>query len=365
MPRDFYSVLGVAKEASKEEVKKAYRRLSKELHPDKHPGDKEAERKFKEINEAYEVLSDPEKRQQYDQFGTTAGPGGQGGPGGFGGFDFSGFQGFSNGDFGGLGDLFEGFFSGGGRGRKQKVSDRGGDREARLSVPFMDAVHGAEKQIMIDRLTQCGACSGSGGAKDSSLKDCEACGGTGQRTEASQSFFGVIRRSFACDACSASGKVHAKPCGACKGEGRLREHSAVSVQIPAGIQTGQTLRVNGYGDAGRRGDEAGDLYLHIEVEEDRRFQRDGDDIRTALSVSVVDAILGAEKEIETVHGRKTLKIPAGTQPGQVFRMKGKGMPILSSSRTGDHYTEVKVIIPEKLSRAEREVVEQWKKMQGD
>ena len=359
MPRDYYEVLGVARDASSEDIKKAYRRLSKELHPDKHQGDKQAEQKFKEVNEAYEVLSDASKRGRYDQFG-VAGAGQGGGPGGFGGFDFSGFQGFQDGFD--LSDLFGSFFGGSARGRRE-ASERGANREIRIKIDLLEAVTGVRREIVLERSAACPECDGKGAAKGSDLIKCPECGGTGQTVSSSQSFFGVIQHSQACARCGGSGKVPEKPCAACRGEGRKGMKDTVAVEVPAGIADGQTLRIAGYGDAGRRGTKAGDLFVHLSVTEDPRFRREGDDIHSLVALAVTSAILGDEIDVETVHGNVTLKIPAGTQPGQVFRLKGRGMPVLSSSRTGDHYVTVTVEIPKKLSREEKRLLEEWRKLQ--
>jgi len=361
VPRDLYAVLGVPRDASKEDIKRAYRKLSKELHPDRNKGNKETEQRFKEVNEAYEVLSDEKKKTMYDQYGRTSGPNGATGGGGgnpFGGFDFSGFQG---GDMGGLGDLFETFFSGRGSGGRRR-SERGQDMEVEMILEFADVVAGKDHTFSLRRPRVCSACGGTGAEKGEKLITCKECGGTGQVTRNTQSFFGTVRQAFVCPTCEGSGKMPEHPCKTCAGEGRTEERGEVSIHIPAGVQDGQTLRIRGEGGAGRRGAAAGDLFVVIRVRPDKRFERDGDDIRTTLSVPVVDAILGTEVSMETVHGPMTLKIPAGTQPGQVLRLKGKGLPVLNSSRMGDHFVVVNIDIPAKLSHAERKLIEEWRNM---
>lgn len=358
MPRDFYDILGLKRGASADEIKQAYRKLSKEWHPDKHKGDKKAEDKFKEINEAYESLSDPKKKQMYDQFGTT-GNGAGGGAGGFGGFDFSGFSG--NGQRVDFSDLFEGFFGGGGR-RSQPREERGDDREVAVTITFMESVTGVEQKFRVRKLTGCDTCKSSGAEPGAKTVTCGECGGTGQIVRQSQSFFGTIQQAVVCPKCRGSGKVPEKPCKKCSGEGRITDDATITLTIPAGIADGQSLRVRGEGDAGRQGATAGDLYVRIAVTPDKRFVREGDDIRTESVISVPDAILGTEISVETVHGVTTLKIPAGTQSGQVFRIKHKGMPVLNTSRFGDHYVTVTVEIPAKLSREERKLVEEWKNL---
>lgn len=352
--KDYYAILGLERSASADDVKKAYRRLSKELHPDKHKGDRGVEEKFKEVNEAYEVLSNPQKRQMYDQFGSADGSAGFGGPGGFdfGGFNVN-FNGQQNVDFG---DLFESFFGGQ---RAQARSDRGADREVQVRITFAQAVTGATRSFSVRRLARCASCDGGGAEKGSEIVSCEECAGTGQITRDARSFFGVIQQRVLCPRCKGAGKVPQRPCAVCSGEGRVATTEQVEVQIPAGINDGQTLRVTGGGDAGRLREAAGDLYVVVSVDADPAFQRDGDDIRTELHVHVLDAILGADVTVSTVHGPVTLSVPEGTQPGQVLRIRGKGMPVLGTHRTGDHYVTVQVDIPAKLSRAERKILQEW------
>lgn len=357
MAKDLYGVLGVPRSASADEIKQAYRKLSKEWHPDKHKGDKAAETKFKEINEAYEALGDPEKRKMYDQFGSTGGPGGIGGGPGMGGFDFSGFS--NGGDFS---EIFENFFGGAGGGNRRGASDAGQDREVEVTLELADVLEDAVREIDIRKLVSCDVCDGKGAEKGTAMKGCGTCGGTGQVTRTAQSFFGAIQQRSVCPECRGSGTVPEKPCPSCNGEGRRSERTTVKISIPAGVDDGQTLRVRGSGDAGRRGAAAGDLYVLIRVRQDPRFERDGADLKSELTVHAVDAILGADKEVDTVHGPVTLRIPEGTQPGSVLRIKGKGLPVLSSSKTGDHYVEINVEIPRKLSREERRILGEWQAM---
>ena len=357
MSKDYYAVLGLSKNASEAEIKKAYRDMSKKWHPDKHKGEKEAETKFKEINEAYEVLGNAKRKQQYDQFGTTGNAAGGGGFGG-GGFDFSGFQ---QGDMGDLGDMFSSFFGGGmggGQDRRGRRSNRGQDLQIRITIDFMDVVHGAQKHISLDKYSICKDCAGSGAEDNGKLITCSDCGGTGQITRTAQSFFGTIQQAVVCPKCQGAGQVPEKPCPTCRGEGRKKETVQVAIDVPAGIHDGQTLRIPGQGDAGAHGDASGDLFVQIRIKADAKFVRDEDDIRTDVHISVVDAVLGTEVSVETVHGKTTLKIPSGTQPNQIMRLKGKGLPVLSSSRTGDHFVTVKVDIPKKLSRQEKKLYEE-------
>lgn len=359
MAKDYYKTLGVEKSASAADIKKAYRDLSKKWHPDKHKGDKDAEAKFKEINEAYEVLGNEKRRQQYDTFGTA---GGSGGGQGFGGFDFSGFQ---QGDFGGFSDIFESFFGGaaGGGQRQSTRRSRGDDLQVRISINLQDVVHGTTKTISLQKFAQCTECSGSGSDGGKTVT-CSECGGTGQVVKTAQSFFGTIQQAMVCRQCSGSGQVPEKPCKKCSSEGRVQEKTQVQIEVPAGIEDGQTLRVSGQGNAGRQGESAGDLYVVVQVESDARFVRHGNDIHATATLSVLDAILGTQLKVPTVHGDVTLSVPAGTQPSQVLRVKGKGLPQLSSSRMGDHYVKMIVEIPKKLSRAEKKLLDEWRKIQN-
>ncbi|ALM10441.1 MAG TPA: molecular chaperone DnaJ [Candidatus Peribacter riflensis] len=362
MPKDLYAILGLKRGATKEEIKRAYRTLSKELHPDRNKDSKESERRFKEVNEAYEVLSDEKKRAMYDQFGTTGGPGGAGGAGSgpFGGFDFSGFN---TGDLGGLGDLFETFFGGGGarRGRREQ---RGRDLQIEIEVALTDVVEGIDRSLQLERQRPCKKCGGSGAEEGTKQVTCKECGGTGEITRTTQSFFGTFRQAAQCEACGGTGKTHEHPCKNCGGDGRVRSHEPVTIHIPAGMQDGQTLRVRGEGEAGVRGGAIGDLFVTVRIRPDAKFEREGDAIRSTVTIPVTDSLLGTEVPVHTVQGSVTLRVPAGTQPGQVFRLKGKGMPVLNSSRFGDHYVTVNVEIPTKLSKAEQKLVEEWKKMRG-
>lgn len=357
MAKDLYSVLGLQKGASAEDIKKAYRKMSKEWHPDKHKGEKDAEAKFKEINEAYEVLGNEEKKSQYDRFGTTGGPGGGQG---FGGFDFSGFAGGNAAD---LGDLFENFFGGGGRARGNQ--NKGVDKEIQLTIELKDVLAGIRYPLELKMFVSCDTCEGSGAEPNSQIVTCETCGGTGQVTRVAQSFFGAIQQRGVCQTCGGSGKVPKEPCTTCKGEGRLQQKKEITVEIPAGVHDGQTLRFRGYGDAGRRGESAGDLYVHVRVAEDDTYERDGDDVRSFVTIPVLTAILGGSIDVPTLHGTSVMQVPEGTQPDQMFRIKGKGLPQLGSSRHGDHFVTVKIDIPTKISRSERKILEEWKAARED
>jgi molecular chaperone DnaJ len=358
---DYYTVLGLKRGASSDDLKKAYRRLSKEWHPDRHKGDKAAEEKFKEINQAYEVLSDAKKRQAYDQFGEAGVRGGAGGFGGAGagGFDFSSFAG-NMGDFG---DLFENFF-GGGAGRAKR-SDRGTDQEAQTTVTLKEVLTGVQKHLMLRRYVICKTCTGKGVTEGGKFVTCSQCQGTGQVTKSVRSFFGTIRQNVLCEQCRGEGKIPEHPCKTCKGEGRVEHTDGFYVNVPPGIEDNQGLRVRGQGDAGRRSAEPGDLFVYVRVEPDARFRREKSDVYGKLSVHAIEAILGGEKAAETIQGPVMVKIPEGTQPGHVLRIKGKGLPVLGTSRYGDHYTEIAVEIPKKLSREERRLLEEWKSLRKD
>jgi len=359
MPSDYYSTLGVSRSASDADIKKAYRALSKELHPDKHKGDKTKEAKFKEVNEAYEVLSDSKKKAQYDRFGSAGSSGGSGFQSGF-----SGFQGFDPSQFegmGGFGDIFESFFGSGG-GRRQKADGRGRNIEVEMTITFEESVRGTEKSLRISSLVSCETCAGKGHEKSSASVTCAECGGTGAVSRTARSLFGMIKQNVLCEKCKGSGKVPEHPCKTCKGEGRAEQQKTVNVRIPAGIDTGQVLRVTGEGEAGRQGATSGDLMVHIQVSPSTAFVREGDNVYSTLDLSLIDAVLGTEVEIETVLGPTRITIAAGTQPDQVLRIRGKGMPVLNTSRHGDHYVTVKIMIPTKLSRAERKLYEELSKL---
>jgi|CXWL01.1.fsa_nt_gi molecular chaperone DnaJ len=348
--KDPYDILGVKRDANDDEIKKAYRRLSKEFHPDLNRDKPEAEAKFKEINAAYEVLGDKQKRAQYDQFGSASFGGGPGGSGGFGGFDFSGFQGGG----GGFSDIFETFFggnAGGGRGRR---TYRGQDLEVQITIEFKEAVFGADKVIAVTKEVTCATCSGKGTAKGSKIINCDQCRGTGEIASVKNTILGQIRTSSTCPKCSGEGQIPEEPCKTCHGQGRMRDNEQITIRIPAGVSDGTTLRLTGKGGAGSKGHEAGDLYVQIRVRASNEFQRKGDNIYTEKSIHVLQAILGDEIEVNTIHGLCKLEVPVGTQPNQVLRIKGKGAPKLNSSVVGDHYVTLIIDIPKKLMNSEKE-----------
>jgi molecular chaperone DnaJ len=352
--RDYYEVLGVGRTVGDEEVKKAYRRLAVQFHPDRNPGDKQAEEKFKEINEAYQVLSDPEKRSQYDRFGHAAFQGPQG-AGGFGGFDFS--QGFEE----VFSDIFGDFF-GTGRGRSRSRSRRGEDLRYDLEVEFEEAARGAEKIIRFQRLTACDGCNGArarGGAEG--VRTCPNCRGTGQvRTQ--QGFFSI---STTCGQCRGEGMMIADPCPKCQGQGRIRKPVSLSVKIPPGVDNGSRLKLRNEGEAGLASGAAGDLYVVVHVKEHPLFVRQDNDVVIEVPVSFPQATLGADLEVPTLEGKIKLKLPAATQSGKIFRLKGKGFVDLHGYGRGDQLVRIVVETPRRLSARQRELLEEFAKVSGE
>ena len=350
--RDYYEVLGVTREASVEVIKRAYRKLALKYHPDKNPGDKAAEEKFKEAAEAYSVLSDEEKRARYDRFGHQGINLG-------GGFDPNQFTDFA--DI--LGDLF-GFsdiFGGGGARRRTARPSRGPDLRFDLQLTFEEAVFGKEASIQIPRMITCDTCKGSGARPGTSPVTCSGCGGRGQ-IRFSQGFFAVSRT---CPQCGGAGKVIRDPCVNCGGAGKVREDKTLSVKIPPGVDEGTRLRVGGEGESGNLGGPPGDLYVFINVAEHSRFTRRDYDIHSEQGISITQAALGAELETETVHGREKVRIPAGTQPNQVFRLRGKGVPFIDGRGRGDHYVHVAVRVPTNLSDDEKELLRKFGELHGE
>jgi molecular chaperone DnaJ len=352
--RDYYEILGVSRNANDDEVKKAYRRLAIQLHPDRNPGDHQAEDKFKEVNEAYQVLSDPDKRAQYDRFGHAAFQGPQG-PGGFGGFDFS--QGFED----VFSDIFGDFF-GTGRGRSRSRSRRGDDLRYDLEIDFEEAHRGAERVIKVARLAQCEVCNGTRTAAGASgQRTCPNCRGTGQvRTQ--QGFFSI---STTCAQCRGEGSIISDPCQKCQGQGRLRKLQSLSVRIPPGVDNGSRLKLRGEGEAGFGGGPSGDLYVVIHVREHPIFARQDNDVIVEVPVSFPQVALGAEVEVPTLDGKVKFKIPGGTQSGKVFRLKGKGFTDLHGYGRGDELVKIVVETPKRLTARQRELLEEFAKVSGE
>ena len=351
--RDYYEVLGVSKGASANEIKKAFRRAAVKYHPDKEGGD---EAKFKEVNEAYDVLKDAQKRQRYDQFG-HAGVGGSSGAGGgyAGGNPFEGFGGQNvHFDFGeGLGDIFGQFFGGGSR---QQAPQRGRDVEVSLQLTFEEAIFGLEHSIELEMEDECSHCHGTTVEPGHDTKTCPVCHGAGQQTRVMNTMFGPIQQTVVCEECRGRGKVPEKVCSVCRGTGTERRKQSIKLKIPAGIDDGATIRLSGRGEAVGRG-EKGDLYVHIRVKADKHFTREGDIILSEERVSMVEAALGTEIDVRTVDGSVTMKVPAGTQSGTDFKLSGHGVPHLRSDKRGPHIVTIIVETPTKLTKKQRELLE--------
>jgi molecular chaperone DnaJ len=356
--RDYYEVLGVSKDASADEIKKAFRRKAIEYHPDKQGGD---EAKFKEVNEAYEVLKDPSKKQRYDQFGHA-------GVGGNGGNPFEGFGGFGGGggqyqnvnfDFGdlGLGDIFGSFFGGGSQ--RQQQSNRGRDVETRVEISFEQAVFGTEVDLSLNIEDVCEHCKGTTAEPGYDLKTCDQCGGSGQVVMQTRTIFGNIQQAAVCPKCHGRGKIPEKVCTVCNGRGTKEKRQKIALKVPAGIDDGATIRLREHGEAVAAGDK-GDLYVHIRVRPHKKFTREGDLILSEEHVDMIDAALGTEITVETVDGKVRMKVPAGTQSGSDFKLSGHGVPHLRGSTRGAHIVTLVVDTPTKLSKAQKELLEQFK-----
>ena len=357
--RDYYEVLGVSKTATDAEIKKAYRKLAMKYHPDYNPGDKDAEEKFKEVNEANEVLSDPKKRQLYDQYGFAgvdpnyAAQNG-GGPGGFGGF---GGDGVDLGDI--FGDIFGGGFGGFGGSSRQanpNAPRKGQDIRVRITLSFDEAVHGCKKNITITRQQECTECHGSGCAAGSSPETCPDCGGRGFVIRQQRTPFGVMQTQQPCQRCGGKGQIIKNPCKACRGTGKTAQRSTLEVKIPAGINDDQSIALRGQGDAGMNGGPSGDVIVTVSVRPDSIFQRDGYDIWVNVPITYTQAVLGAEIVVPTVDGKVEYTVPEGTQSGTKFRLRGKGVQYLNGRGRGDQYVVVTVEIPKKLNKTQREAL---------
>lgn len=343
--KDYYDLLGIEKGASEDEIKKAFRKQAIKYHPDKNKGNKEAEEKFKEINEAYQVLTDPEKKAQFDQYGTTDFNGG----GGFSGdFDFS--------EMGGFGDIFDTFFGGGSGRRRRNGPEKGADLEYNTNLTFEEAVFGVEKEININRHESCENCKGSGAKPGTSAKTCDKCGGTGQIKSQRNTPLGSFVSMSACDKCGGKGKVIMDPCPNCHGSGSERKQRKIKVNIPAGVDTGNVLPLRGQGEHGTNGGPSGDLYVNIRVASHQVFKRKGFDIYIDSHISFAKAVLGTDLKVPTVDGDVKYPVPPGTQPGTVFRLKAKGVPRVNSTGRGDQYVNVIIDVPKNLNDKQKEAL---------
>lgn len=351
---EFYERLGVSKNASQDEIKKAYRKLSKKYHPDinKEAG---AEQKYKDVQEAYETLGDEQKRASYDQFGAAGANGGFGG-GGFGGFDGAGFGGFE--------DIFSSFFGGGGASRNPNAPRQGDDLQYRVNLTFEEAIFGAEKEVRYNRESTCQTCTGTGAKPGTSPVTCGRCHGSGSITVDMQTPLGMMRRQMTCDVCQGRGQEIKEPCQTCRGTGHTNEAHTVSVKIPAGVETGQQIRLQGQGEAGFNGGPYGDLFVMINVMTSDKFKRDGSTIYYNLNINFVQAALGDTVDVPTVHGAVEMAIPAGTQTGKTFRLKGKGAPRLRGGGQGDQHVTVNIVTPTKLNDAQKKALQDFAAASG-
>jgi molecular chaperone DnaJ len=365
MAENYYDILGVSKSASADEIKKAYRKLAHQYHPDKGVGNED---KFKQVNEAYQVLSNTEKRSQYDQYGQTfeqaqrngGGFGGQGNP--FGGFDFGGGFGQGGVEFD-LGDIFGDIF--GGRSERAARRSRGVDLEMPLTIEFDEAVFGVEKTVTIEKKDKCPTCHGSGAEPGTKVSTCPVCHGQGQIRTQRRTIFGNIASNATCERCEGDGKVPEKPCHTCKGSGITRQEKTLQIKIPAGIDNGQRIRINGEGEVGYRDSVPGHLYIVIKVKPSKEFVRDGINLHKDLPISFTQAALGTKVPLKTLDGDIELKIPAGTQSGKVLRVAGKGVPVINSGKRGDLLITIRVIVPQKLNKKETELLKELAKLRGE
>ncbi len=359
--RDYYEVLGISKGASEDEIKKAYKKLARKYHPDMNPGDKEAEEKFKEINEANEVLSDPTKKARYDQFGFAGvdpnyGAGGGGWGDGAGGFDF-----------GDLGDIFGSFFGGGFGGAQQRRNgpQRGESIRMSVSISFTEAAFGCEKDVTLDRSENCPTCHGSGCAEGTTPEVCSECRGSGTVQVRRQTPMGVFATTTTCPKCGGQGKIIHQPCPDCRGSGRTHKRRTVKVSIPAGIDNGQTISLRGQGHAGKNGGSAGDLLITVMIKPHELFRRDGTSVFCEAPITFTQAVLGAELEIPTIDGKVKYTIPEGTQTGTVFRLRGKGIPVLNGRGRGDQYVTVTIETPRDLTREQKDALRKFSETLGE
>ncbi|CAI48264.1 molecular chaperone DnaJ [Natronomonas pharaonis DSM 2160] len=364
MSEDFYSVLGVSRDADEDEIKQAYRKKASEYHPDVSD-DPNAEEKFKQVKKAKEVLLDDEKRRMYDQMGherfqeaekrgatdTDRGRGGMGGMGG--------------GGMGGMNDIFEQFFGGGGRSQSRSGPRQGSDLKTRLKVDLEDAYHGVTKQLTVTRPEECPDCDGAGHPPDADSRTCSACDGRGQQTTVRQTALGRVQQTRECPQCDGKGTIYSETCSTCRGDGQVRNETTLQVEVPAGIRDGQTLRMDGEGAPGENGGRKGDLLVEIRIDDHETFERDGDDLRCRHPISFPQAVFGDTVEVPTLDGAVEMDVPAGTQSGETFRLRGKGMPRLKRRGHGDLYVQVRVVTPESLNEEQREALEAFAEAGGE
>lgn len=360
--KDYYEVLGLEKGASEDDIKKGFRKLALKYHPDRNPGDKAAEEKFKELNEAYQVLSDPQKKAQYDQFGTTdfGAGGGQGGfNGNYGGFDFS--------DMGGFGDIFDSIFGGGfsGGGRRRNGPTKGQDIESSINLTFEEAVFGVEKEVNVSRNEKCESCNGTGAKPGTSAKTCDKCNGSGQVRVQRNSPLGSFASVVTCDKCGGKGKIISDTCTHCHGSGHVRKNRKIQIKVPAGVDNGNVISLKGNGEPGTNNGPNGDLYVNVRVASHSVFKRKGFDINIEQHLSFGKAAFGTEIEVPTVDGNVKYKIPQGTQPGTVFRLKNKGVPRLNSYGRGDQFVRIVVDVPKSLNDKQKEALKMFMQASGE
>ncbi len=345
--RDYYEVLGINKGADEKEIKSAFRKLAKQYHPDLNPDNQEAEAKFKEVNEAYEILSNPEKKAKYDKFGHAAfdQSQGYGGGGGFGGFE----------DI--FGDIFGDVFGGGGRSSRRSGPKAGSDMKIRLDITFEEAAFGTKKEIKVNRVEKCKTCSGSGAKKGTSKKTCSTCGGSGTVRTVQRTPFGQFASTQPCNTCRGTGQVVENPCNDCSGSGKEKKSRNITINIPAGVDTNSVIPLRGEGNHGDEGAPAGDLYVYINVKEHEIFERDGDDVWCEMPITFAKATLGGSIEVPTLEGKVKYEVPEGTQPGTVFRLKGRGIKNVRGHGKGDQYVKILISVPKKLNEKQRKALE--------
>lgn len=361
--KDYYDVLGVSKTATADEIKKAYRKLARQYHPDVNKDNPEAAEKFKEASEAYSVLSDEQKRAQYDQFGHAAFEnGGAGGAGGFGGFE--GFGGFGG---GGMEDIFDMFFGGQGRGSRGSNAgpQRGADLRFDLEITFEEAAFGLEREISLYCDEQCPHCHGNGAEPGSKVETCPECHGSGEIRFTQNTMFGQMTNVRPCPKCHGEGKIISEPCKECRGQGTVKKNKKLKVKIPAGVDNGSRLRVAGEGEAGVKGGPSGDLYVYLYVKPHKFFERDGTTVYCEVPINIVQATLGDEIKVPTLDGQVVMKVPEGTQPGKVLRLKGKGIPSLRNSTRGDQLVRIKVVVPQKLNEKQKDALRKFAEISKD